>query len=299
MMIMARSTTHGAEVQVFCVDGQGGNTALVFASHVHERVSIDACIEIARAKQSEVTWIQRGATPSGLCLRFFTAAGEIAFCGHGTLGAAAWLFQCDGGKHQWIFDVAGEPVRVQRNVSGHWWFPQVGGAAQCVDDDALADALLALGLPSIDGPRATGAKLARSKGAPREKLLLQLPDAAWLCNVAVDPERRDALCERLEATGIYVFAVCTNPTARIIARHFPSGCGTQEDIATGGIAPTVVRHAGLSTTARDVVIEQGGPQCRSARLVIGCADEGTSWRVAGECLVRREVPLSVIAAPAR
>ncbi|MFP3506037.1 PhzF family phenazine biosynthesis protein [Burkholderia sp. SIMBA_062] len=290
---------HGAQVHAFSANGQRGNAAFVFATDAHERVDIGACTAMAERLQGEVTWIVRGATPSGLGLRFFTPGGEIAFCGHGTLAAAAWRAEHDDGGTEQVFDVGGATIRVGQDAHGRWSYLQEAGRAQRIDDgDALADALAALGLPNPDVLRAAGATLARSIGAPREKLFVALPDAAALHDIAIDPVRRDALCMRVDTTGLYVYAVCGDAPPGLVARHFPLRCGTQEDMATAGIAPTVVRHAGFPDDAGDVVIDQGGPDCANARLVVSMAGPGTARRVAGECVFVRDVPLVGVVGPA-
>ncbi|KVN28606.1 phenazine biosynthesis protein [Burkholderia pyrrocinia] len=289
--------THAARVHAFTINGQRGNAAIVFATGAHERVDVDACAATADRLQCEVTWIRRDATPSGSGLRFFTPGGEIAFCGHGTLAAAAWLAarDGDGGAAAQVFDVGGAPIRVEQDAHGRWSYPQEAGGSQPVDSDALADALAALGLRNPDALRAAGAALARSIGAPRDKLLVALPGAAALRDIALDPARRDALCTRLDTTGLYAYAVCDAAAPRLVARHFPLRCGMQEDMATAGIAPTVVRHAGFDAAAGDVVIDQGGPDCANARLVVA-AGPGSARRVAGECVIVREMSLAGVVA---
>jgi len=290
---------HGVQVHAFSTNGQRGNAALVFATDARERVDIGACTAMAERLQSEVTWIVRGATPSGLGLRFFTPGGEIAFCGHGALAAAAWRAKHDNGGTEQLFDVGGATIRVGQDAHGRWSYLQEAGRAQRIDgDDALADALGALGLPSPDVLHAAGATLARSIGAPREKLLVALTDAAAMHDITIDPARRDALCTRLDTTGLYVYAVCDDAPPRLVARHFPLRCGTQEDMATAGIAPTVVRHAGFPDDVGDVVIDQGGADCANARLIVSMAGPGTTPRVAGECVFVRDVPFVGVVGPA-
>jgi PhzF family phenazine biosynthesis protein len=281
----------GAGVQAFTANGERGNAAFVFATQAHERVDIDACIALSAQLQSEVAWLRRDPGVPGLGLRFFTPGGEIAFCGHGVLASAAWLDAFDGEQASHAFEVSGAAVSVKRDAAGRWFYLQDEGSSESVDLWLLDDALRALGLTHTDALRAGGAKLSRTVGAPREKLLLELPDAVLLGEIDLDPVRRDALCERLGTTGIYAFAVKDREQPRLAARHFAIRVGTQEDMATGSVAPTVVRHAGLSGETGDVVIDQGGPGCNNARLFVSAAMYGTARRVAGECVIGPEAPL--------
>ncbi|WP_257755378.1 PhzF family phenazine biosynthesis protein [Burkholderia glumae] len=282
---------HVAGVQAFTVNGERGNAAFVFATQAHERVDIDACIALSAQLQSEVAWLRRDAGVPGLGLRFFTPGGEIAFCGHGVLASAAWLDAFDGEQASHVFEVSGALVSVERDSAGRWFYLQEEGGSEPVDLWLLDDALRALGLTHTDALRTGGAKLARTVGAPREKLLLELPDPLLLGRIELDPARRDALCERLGTTGIYAFAVKDREQPRLAARHFAIRVGTQEDMATGSVAPTVVRHAGLSGESGDVVIDQGGPGCNNARLFVSAAMFGTARRVAGECVIGPQAPL--------
>ncbi|MCM2541438.1 PhzF family phenazine biosynthesis protein [Burkholderia glumae] len=284
---------HGTPARAFTVDGEHGNAAFVFATEAAAQVDFEACVALARRQQGEVTWLRRGAGSADAGLRFFTPGGEIAFCGHGLLAAAAWADAHDGPRASRVFEIGGKPVSVLGDGARRWSYAQDGGGSEPLDAGLLDDALRALGIARIDALRAAGATLARSVGAPREKLLLELPDAALLAAILIDPAQRDALCERLGATGIYVFAVRDRVAPRLAARHFPHRVGTQEDMATGGIAPTVVRYARLAeagtAAGAAVVIDQGGPACGLARLVV--SPSAGAWRVAGECVIEPAVPL--------
>ncbi|ALK33095.1 PhzF family phenazine biosynthesis protein [Burkholderia plantarii] len=283
---------HGTPARAFTVDGEHGNAAFVFATEAAAQVDLDACVALARRQQGEVTWLRRGAGAAGPGLRFFTPGGEIAFCGHGLLAAAAWLDAHDGPRDSQVFEIGGKPVSVVSDGARSWSYSQDEGGSEPLDARLLDDALQALGIARVDARRAT---LARSVGAPREKLLLELPDASLLAAISIDPARRDALCERLGATGIYVFAVRDRVAPRLAARHFPHRVGMQEDMATGGIAPTVARHARFAdadaAAGAHVVIDQGGPDCGLARLVVSASPSGGAWRVAGECVTGPAVPL--------
>lgn len=315
------SSRHGAQVRAFSVDGARGNPAFVFATGPDEHSDEHACIAMAARRHSEVTWVRRVPGQAGIALRFFTAGGEIAFCGHGTLAAAAWLAERHGAGPELRFEIGGTSWPVTRDAGGRWSYPQEAAGFQAVNlgraqDRArdLADVERALGLPAgrlVDEsadeqageqtgaspreqknaflPRARGVKLVRSAGALREKILLEVPDSSVLSAIAMNAASaaaRDALCERLQATGLYVFAIVREAGApRIRARHFPLHAGEHEDMATGGIAPTVVRYAAFDDPGPDVVIEQGGPDCGHSRIVVSRSASGAAHRVAGECVV--------------
>lgn len=278
---------HGRLVYAFCVDGQQGNPAFVFTTLPGEQINIDTCVDMAARLQSQVTWIQHGKTSSGISLRFFTPGGEIKFCGHGVLAAAAWLFHEVHTNNSFTFSIAGSTMQVERDRLGRWSYRQQEFASRPIESDAeLAEAAHAMGLSSTQVTYENGARLGRSCGALREKLFVELPDKSYLETIAIDAYRRDALCERHGVTGIYAFTIYRDErNPRVLARHFPIHCGEQEDMATGGIAPTAIRYAGLSLEEGEVIIEQGGPSCRNARLIVANTASVLMRRIAGECVV--------------
>lgn len=275
----------GGIVHAFCVEGLRGNPAFVFATGPDDDVSDHFCTRMASRLGCEVTWIQR--SPSfGVELRFFTAGGEIAFCGHGVLAAAAWLNRFETMPAPMTFYVADDAIVVQQDVRGRWSYVQAEfGFDPIASDTDLHSVLASLGLSPASVMRQFGAKLFRSVGAPREKLLVELPNAGLLSNIMIDAALRDDVCRRLSATGIYAFTMGRHSgSADILARHFPIYCAHQEDMATGGIAPTIAHYAGHSLKPGEVTVEQGGMHCQNARLVVSEPTPDGMRRVAGECV---------------
>ena len=274
-----------ANVRAFCMDGQRGNRAFVFATCPGDDVLIQDCIAMAGQMQCEVTWVQRKSTPSGFGLRFFTSGGEISFCGHGMLATAAWLAVCEDPVDAFVFDVGDSQSCVSPNEDGYWSYEQAVAASEDINsEEAIAAALLALKLSPIKYKHR--ARLGRSVGAPREKIFIEFSDPEALSSAVIDAQLRDIFCEQFNATGIYIYSICSNnQVPKIQSRHFPIYCSTQEDMATAGIAPTVVQYANLAAGKSEVMIEQGGPSCNNSRLHISRGNTDSARLITGQCVV--------------
>jgi len=283
----------GRLVHAFSIDGERGNPAFVCEVSPDQPIVPEQWTKLAIHVGSEVTCIQPAHDQSRRSLRFFTASGEIAFCGHGTLAAASFLHESGDRQASFCFQIGRSAIRIDRALDGGWSYPQPAYASYVLDDVIIeADILRALEITRAHRPTRIASskaiRVGRSVGAPREKLLLMLADPIYLREIVIDANARDQLCRRLDVTGVYACAIRRDGgVPRLAARHFPAGCGDHEDMATAGIAPTAVRFACLwSDDAIDdaVIIEQGGPLCDNARLsVIGGV--GDWQRIAGACRV--------------
>lgn len=187
------------------------------------------------------------------------------------------------------FDVSNGSVVVQQDGNGRWFYFQEAFGFELIESNSEGeDVLRALGLQPMSSTQQLGAKLSCSKGALREKVLVEFPNAELISSFVIDPVIRDDVCQRLSTTGIYALTIRrTADSACILSRHFPIHCANQEDMATGGIAPTVARYSELSLYIDEVTIEQGGPYCQNARLVVCTTPLDRMWQVAGECVAKQ------------
>jgi len=162
-------------------------------------------------------------------LRFFTAAGELPGCGHGTVAALAFLAE-NAKRDRYRVTLrasersfAGEATRGSGHVSAEF-DPGAVQLRQATVDERVA-VLDALGHdPDILVPEICVASI----GRPRLLVALSTPTAV----VGLQPDYdqlRDA-CDRLGLLGCYVHSV---PTAegRLSARMFAPSIGVPEDIA--------------------------------------------------------------------
>lgn len=277
-------------VFAFSHSDRGGNPSCVIGTTGNNDESCHQYIELAKRHMCEVTHIHFTGRSDFADIRFYVASGQIEFCGHGLIAAAAWAFRnghasdaiqlnfhtgsvqafiADDGRRAGFVETAGEIVEVP------------------VDQQRLDQLRSVLGLHNL---RLDEVRLWRG-GRIRHKALIRLHAAEALANIRLNALDRDYLCGELGVTGIYPYAI-TGPE-NIISRHFPLRAADSEDVATGGIAATMAYHLTPDAPAK-LLIRQGGPNCDSAKI---CVEPfANNWRISGECrfandlLSRENVP---------
>ncbi|MFE2011745.1 PhzF family phenazine biosynthesis protein [Streptomyces sp. NPDC059491] len=180
---------------------------------------------------------RRGERPE-VSLRFFTAAGELPACGHGTLAALAYLAEAAGdGAHDVALRTAGRvfagrSVREGGLVRASFDAGPVGLRTATAAERALV--LPALGLPP--GALAAGVRVAT---AGRPRLLVPVRSRGAAAALAPDATRLRAACDRLGLLGCCVHSVPIvegRLPVRVFARVFAPSIGVAEDIANANSA---------------------------------------------------------------
>ncbi|MEV6208824.1 PhzF family phenazine biosynthesis isomerase [Kitasatospora sp. NPDC051914] len=281
-----------AIVQACLREGRGGSpTAVVVGTAPPD----EECRAVpARTGTSHAVFVSvEDGGPDGpdVSLRFFTAAGELPACGHGTLAALALLAEhAGGGEYRATVRTAagvfaGRAVRAGGALTASFDIGavEVRGPAAAGEHDAVLDAL---GL--APGGLAGGVRVA-STGRPR--LLVPVPARSVLAALAPDADRLRAACDRLGLLGCYVHSV---PTAggRLAARMFAPSIGVPEDIANANSTACLAAHlarTGLPGITVDMGDALGAPAAVTA-AVRGNAP-GSPVRVGGAAAVARTVRL--------
>ncbi|AUG80968.1 epimerase [Kitasatospora sp. MMS16-BH015] len=173
--------------------------------------------------------------PATARLRFFTTAGELPACGHGTVAALAWLATRPGHR-----SLPGSRVRRQGDHHTVEFTP--GPVTLRPPTPAeLTPVLAALGLAPAD--LAPGARLA-TLGRPR--LLLPLHSRARLAALSPDFAALGAATHRLGLLGCYLHTA-PDPRHHLAARMFAPAIGVPEDIANANSTACLAAHLGLPT----------------------------------------------------
>lgn len=275
---MITDTKH-ALVFAFANGSGGGNPSYVLATELGHGIVADACMAIAAARGYEVTHIEFGALAGEATVRFYSPSGPIAFCGHGSLAAAAWAAAAGRAEQRLTLHYgAGSIDMYVREGGREIGYLERAGKVSSLDVDARRLALLqdALGLCVLNEQQV---KLSVG-GATRTKALIELAVPELLSGVNLCASAADLLCEHLGVTGLYPFFVVDQTTIR--ARHFPKHCSGIEDMATGNIAPTIAQHL-IPRANRCLLIEQGGSACNVSRLML--TPSGQAWQVSGMCRI--------------
>lgn len=240
-----------------CLRGGGGGspTAVVDEAAGAPLTDDERRAVPALAGTSHAVFLAGG--PAATAVRFFTAAGELPACGHGTVAALAHLAERAGGReHRATLRAAGHDLagRAVRGASSLFRVAFTTGPVGLREPaaDELALLLPVLGLPAT--APAPGARVA-TLGRPR--LLVPVATASALAALAPTPERLRAACDHLGLLGCYVH---TPPTdgGRVAARMFAPSIGVPEDIANAN---------GTACLAAHLFARQG-----TARLTVGLGD---------------------------
>ncbi|HEX7744391.1 MAG TPA: PhzF family phenazine biosynthesis isomerase [Micromonosporaceae bacterium] len=242
-------------------------------------VSVDAVGEAARERPL-------------VSLRFFTAAGELPACGHGTVAALAALAERAGA------DRYQATVRTPGRVFAGWSERKTAQRTAAFDPgpvelreatvserDAVAPAL---GLtPATLAPGTCVASVGR------ERLLVPVSTRSALVALAPDFDRLRATCDRFGFLGCYVYTAPT-PEGGVAARMFAPSIGVPEDIANANsVACLAARLAGRG--AVDLTVDMGdslgSPSTITATAQPG--PSGTRISLAGAAAITHVVSLTL------
>lgn len=203
-----------------------------------------------RAGTSHAVFV--GAAGDGpVPLRFFTAAGELPACGHGTVAALAYLAARAGGEHRATLRASGGPFAGRAVPDGTRWRAAFGAGPVDLRDPAPSErdtVLSALGLAAAE---------ARVAAIGRPRLLVEVTDRDALAALTPDLDRLRAACDAAGFLGCYVHTAPTG-TGRVAARMFAPSIGVPEDIANANSTACLAAHlANRSADGVDLTVDMG------------------------------------------
>jgi len=262
---------------VFAADPGGGNPAPIVLDATG---MTDADMQAVAREHGHESGFVLPAPDGSDCdftFRYWVPNHEMSMCGHVTVGAV-WLL------HQ-IGRLKGDTVRIDtrsgvvhaRIDDGLVEITQPEGIVEPVDADAIAELLDVLGI--------TAAELVhrpiRNARTSRTKTLVPVIDVATLDRMQPDFSRVQQICERIDSTGLYPYAV-SDPARRVFdARQFPRSSGYPEDAATGIAAAALVygllADGLVERDAIPVRVRQGRAMGRPSEIVLRFADDDGLW----------------------
>ncbi|RQR71605.1 PhzF family phenazine biosynthesis isomerase [Burkholderia sp. Bp9012] len=246
-------------VRVFPAGQGGGNPAPVVLDA--DSLSADEMMAIAARYGHESAFVCAPRdTGSTYRLRFFVPRHEMEMCGHATLGAL-WLLRRLG---RWTsrvatletlsgivdarFDESTQSIEVS----------QPKGIVQSIGDARKHAAICDVLRIDADDLDALGIVNATTS---RTKTLIPIRSVQRLHALTPSFEKMQALCDQLESTGLYPFAVERRQPLEVHARQFPRSSGYPEDAATGIAAAATLYgalHYGLlAHGASGMTVHQG------------------------------------------
>lgn len=211
-----------------------------------------------------------------MSLRFFTAAGELPACGHGTVSALAFLaMRADSHEYRAELRASGrsfrgQAVRHQDGVSASF---DAGVAA--VRDATRAERDLAFeSLGSDSDLDMTGICVA---ALGRERLLVPIGSRSALGALILDLGRLRDGCDGLGLLGCFVYSP-PSPAGRLAARMFAPSIGVPEDIANANSTAclaAILAPQGLS----EITLDMGDCLGRPATIQATVQLDGTRPRI--------------------
>ncbi|WP_084010417.1 PhzF family phenazine biosynthesis isomerase [Pseudofrankia sp. DC12] len=277
-----------------CVrDGAGGSPTAVLTGS-HDLGDADLARIPARLGASHLAVVRPGDGVREL--RFFTTAGELPNCGHGTIAAVAVLALADprdgfdgplraAGRE---FEAAGT-VRPPPGGDGPLlvdaWFDQGAvetRAATAPERDAF---LAALGL-SPDALHPDDEVSVASPG--RERLMVPAAGRATLAALRPDQDRLAAASRRHGQLGCFVY-VPPSAGQPAAARMFAPAIGVPEDVANANSTGCLAAHLLATGRGPAVTVDQGDAlgHPSTVRATAARTTRGIATRVGGAVHVRR------------
>lgn len=219
-------------VNGFVTQGEGGNPAGVVLDA--DDLSADQMQQIAsRIGVSETAFVS-ASDQAGYRLDFFTPNRRIAHCGHATIAAFSYLAQIGrvGEGETSKMTVDGPRKIIIRNTQSFMeqlaprFVGPVGWAKQGVTYD---DVLQSVGLTDCDLIHGYTPQLVNTGNS---FIVLPVRDADLLARVIPDQVAIEAISEKLDLIGYYLFAV-TDGDPDATSRMFAPRYGIPEEAATG------------------------------------------------------------------
>ncbi|ALM87296.1 phenazine biosynthesis protein [Bordetella sp. N] len=228
----------------------------------------------------ESAFVLPADAPDHLCrLRFFVPGHEMEMCGHATVGTL-WALRQWGRwttPHARVQTLSGS-VDIEWDEARGWaWIsqPEVTTSPLSAEQGrAIAKAL-----------RIESTLCAINASTSRVKTLIRMPSVAALDALAPDFDAMRGLCEAIDSTGLYPYAVAGHD---VYARQFPKASGYPEDAATGIAAAALwgyLANVRVVPTDRVCTVRQGvamgspsAIQLRGRKDAPGCWLSGeTRW----------------------
>lgn len=201
-------------------------------------------------------------------LRFFSPGGEISLCGHATLAAMvheARLHPHSERDHD--VETAAGILRGGRFSGERAWLELLPPSLHDCDVD-LNELAHALGAPisalDWDWPPTVAS-------VGRAKLLVRLVSRRDLDELHPDRAAIARLCDRLDVTGMYPYAVVDGAQHVLSARQFPWDVGVLEDAATAvaaGALGAALADEPHAPTPYECIVLQGRAMGRPSRIAV-------------------------------
>ncbi|KZB72359.1 MULTISPECIES: PhzF family phenazine biosynthesis protein [Thalassospira] len=262
-MSTSQENTQTVPVQIvnaFVKNGQGGNPAGVVLDA--DQYSDDQKLTIAqKVGLSETAFVSKSET-CGIKLDFFTPTKRIAHCGHATIATFSYLAELerfgDGETSKETVDGPRKIILDHGMAYMEQLAPTYTSASKWVDQGVtLCDVLKSLSITSDDLDDRARPVLVNTGN---NFIVIALKDQATLANITPDQDAINAISEKLDLIGYYIFTTETNDAGiDATTRMFAPRYGITEEAATGMAAGPLacVLHDLLDIKKDSFLIAQG------------------------------------------
>lgn len=203
----------------------------------------ERCAIPVAAGTSHVVFIStedHGSGRPAVSLRYFTAAGELPACGHGTVAALAVLAQrARTSAYEAVLRSGGRTFLGQATGGGDRYEAVFDAGPVELRAPAAAECEPVLASLGIDAAEASVRCRIASVGRPR--ILVPVADRQVLAGLAPDMTRLQEACDRLGLLGCYVYST-PSADGRAAARMFAPSIGVPEDIANANSTACLAAH---------------------------------------------------------
>jgi PhzF family phenazine biosynthesis protein len=271
------SAPHVTLTHVFAAGPGGGNPAPIVLDATGMTDADMQAVAREYGHESGFVLPAQDGSDCDFTFRYWVPNHEMSMCGHATV-AAVWLLNRSG-------RLVGDTVRVDtrsgvvcaRISDGMVEVTQPEGTVENVAAEAIPDVLDVLGISPAD----VADRPVRNARTSRTKTLIPVVDPATLDRIRPDFDRVERVCERIDSTGLYPYAV-SDPDGRVFdARQFPRSSGYPEDPATGIAAAALVfgllADGLVERDDKRIRVRQGRAMGRPSEIVLRFADDAGLW----------------------
>ncbi|KAJ5380938.1 uncharacterized protein N7496_003366 [Penicillium cataractarum] len=235
---MKPPNAHHLSVFPYSLDAKnGGNPTTIFLDA--DEMSSEQMQSLAKESGHECGFVLSGPTGdqprADLTMRYWVPNHEMEMCGHATVGAI-WVMDqlgllppTEGISISTISGIV--EARVDRGeLETRVFVSQPKGSVEDINDTLVLEILSCLGITEDD--LAPGFKVQNARTS-RTKTLVPLKSRDVLDKLKVEPTPIRDICEKINSTGLYPYAVIAAEDQIVEARQFPKSAGYPEDPATG------------------------------------------------------------------
>ncbi|KZD00404.1 MULTISPECIES: PhzF family phenazine biosynthesis protein [unclassified Thalassospira] len=293
-MSTSQQNTQTVAVQIvnaFVKNGQGGNPAGVVLD-ADQYSDAQKLLIAQKVGLSETAFVSKSET-CGIKLDFFTPTKRIAHCGHATIATFSYLAELERfGDGETSKETVDGPRKIILDAGMAYMeqlAPTYTPAARWIDQSVtLDDVLKSLAITSADLDDRARPVLVNTGN---NFIVIAVKDQATLANITPDQDAINAISEKLDLIGYYIFTTDTgdadDTNIDATTRMFAPRYGIAEEAATGMAAGPLacVLHDLLDIKKDSFLIAQGAfmtePSPSEIKVTLDLKDDRITGLLAG------------------